>query len=199
MREIHATQREALADWLTTNLKRRGLTQNQLAHESGVPVSTINRIANQKAKTRPDPETLEALASFFGEDPPFISGSSVAAGRSFVSPEATRQAQSPRDAGNSIETWTLHTNVLEAAGYQPGDVLFVDVSANPADADLVCATIHNFKTGRVETVFRFYYALPVPILVASSLDPQHRRPILVDGERVRLHGVVRQMRRGTLT
>lgn len=48
--------------------ERRLWTQEDLAHEAGVPVITISRIENDRYQARPRPGTLKKLAAALGVD-----------------------------------------------------------------------------------------------------------------------------------
>jgi SOS-response transcriptional repressor LexA len=81
--------------------------------------------------------------------------------------------------------WTLRSRALEVAGYLPGDVLIVDLNARPDDGDVVCAQV--YERDNAETLFRIYEA---PYLQAATYQRGLFKPLLVDGRRVVLRGVV---------
>lgn len=83
-----------------------------------------------------------------------------------------------------IAPWVLDTRALELAGYLPGDVVLVDLNAEPEDGDAVLAQHFDLQT---ETVFRLYQK---PYLVAAAVDRVPRAPLLVDDRRVLIRGVV---------
>jgi len=79
-----------------------------------------------------------------------------------------------------VAPWLLHSRALEEEGYLPGDVLIVDLHAEPRAGDIVCAQTP------VGTVFRLYHP---PFLVGAGRDEGARIPQLVDGS-ISLKGVV---------
>lgn len=91
---------------------------------------------------------------------------------------------------NAIDPWTLKTRALELAGFQPGDIVLVDLNAHPRPGDFVCAQVYDWPSMKAETVMRLYVtAPPVNLLVARTLDPE-LGPLVVDGERVVVKGVL---------
>jgi AcrR family transcriptional regulator len=92
---------------------------------------------------------------------------------------------------NGIDPWTVKTRALELAGYLPGDVVLVDLNALPRPGDAVCAQVYDWPRMKAETVMRiFERASAVDLLLARSLDPAFATPLLADGERVVIKGVL---------
>lgn len=92
----------------------------------------------------------------------------------------------------SMEAWRLKTMALEGVGYLPGDVLFVRFlteGEGPKPQDAVAATLVDHQHGSAETVWRVY---DPPFLVGASNDRTAYKPVLVDGDRVRIVGVVEE-------
>lgn len=87
---------------------------------------------------------------------------------------------------NGLDPWVMKSNGLEAAGYNPGDVLMVDLNAQPEPGDVVCAQVYD-RNGRAETVFRIY---DHPFLVAMTYKVNLAKPLLIDNDRVAVRGVV---------
>jgi hypothetical protein len=86
------------------------------------------------------------------------------------------------------DLWEIRGRALDLAGLLPGDVVAVDLGRSELKTgDVVCAQIYDWQKGSATTVFRIYEP---PYLVALSTDPQHRKPVLVDGDRVLLKGRV---------
>jgi hypothetical protein len=91
---------------------------------------------------------------------------------------------------NAIDPWTLKTRALELAGFLPGDIVLVDLNASPRPGDAVCAQVYDWPRMKAETVMRiFERATPIDLLVARSADPGFA-PLVVDGERVVVKGVL---------
>ena len=91
-----------------------------------------------------------------------------------------------RAGGNAIDAWTLQSAALDLAGYLPGDILMVDLNADPEDGDIVCAQSYD-RLGRAETIFRRFQK---PFLTALSTQSNSFRPLIVDEDRVVIRGVV---------
>lgn len=102
------------------------------------------------------------------------------------------QAVRALTAGRSgIDPWTMKSRALELAGFMPGDVVLVDLNASPRPGDAVCAQVYDWPRDRADTVMRiFQRASPVDVLVARSLDPTIGPPLVVDGDRVVVRGVI---------
>jgi transcriptional regulator with XRE-family HTH domain len=101
---------------------------------------------------------------------------------------------SPLPLRHATDFWEIRGRALDLAGLLPGDVVAVDLRQSEFKAgDVVCAQIYDWQKGSATTVFRVYEP---PYLIALSTDPQHRKPVLVDGEQVLLKGrVVASFRR----
>ncbi|MBN9458504.1 MAG: hypothetical protein J0I54_17880 [Bosea sp.] len=86
-----------------------------------------------------------------------------------------------------VAPWTLRTRALEDEGYFPGDVVIVDMNAQPEAGDIVCAQLYDFeRPGQTRTVFRLFHP---PFLVGASKEDNARVPQLIDGT-VGIKGVV---------
>jgi hypothetical protein len=86
-----------------------------------------------------------------------------------------------------VVPWTLRSRALEDEGYLPGDVLIVDLNAEPEPGDIVCAQLYDFeRAGGTRTVFRLYHP---PFLVGAGKEEGARVPQLIDSS-VGLKGVV---------
>jgi SOS-response transcriptional repressor LexA len=81
---------------------------------------------------------------------------------------------------------------MEDAGYMPGDILIVDLNAEPERGDCVCAQLYRWQVGTAETIFRIYEE---PYLLAATRHPDLRKPLLVDNDRVVIKGVVTEILR----
>ena len=90
-------------------------------------------------------------------------------------------------ANNDAEPWRLKTISLELAGFLAGDIAFVDTIIDPKAQDAVCAQIFDYQRGSAETVWRIF---DPPFLVGAAHDRTAYKPVLVDNERVKLHGVI---------
>jgi hypothetical protein len=91
-----------------------------------------------------------------------------------------------------VDAWRLKTLALESVGYLPGDIVFVErlrEGEMPKAQDAVCAQVIDYRHGAAETVWRVYDA---PYLVGASHDRTGYKPLPVDGERVKIFGVIRE-------
>ncbi len=92
-----------------------------------------------------------------------------------------------------VVPWLLRSRALEDEGYLPGDVLIVDLNAEPQAGDVVCAQLYDFeRPAQTNTVFRLYHP---PFLVGAGREEGARVPRLIDAS-VGLKGVVEVAIRG---
>jgi len=93
-------------------------------------------------------------------------------------------------AANAIAPFRLRSGALDMAGFLPGDIVLVDLNASPRAGDAVCAQVYDWPRMKAETIMRIYRPVPpVTLLVARSSD-QSFAPLVVDGERVIVKGVL---------
>jgi transcriptional regulator with XRE-family HTH domain len=183
-------------NWVQAIMATRHWNPSQLASHADIDHSTLSKFLNDKTSTAQlSSRTIEKLA-LAGGMPPFQLVP-AASPRGFAEAEATPYEAGPMDPmaviighitaqSNTIDTWVLQSRALELAGYMPGDVLLVDLNAEPHNGDVVCVQIYD-RSGRAETAFRIYEK---PYIVAASIDPALRRPMLLDGDHVTARGVV---------
>ena len=50
-----------------------------------------------------------------------------------------------------VDPWALRSRALETAGVLAGDILIVDLNAQPRGGDIVCAQIYDWARSRAET------------------------------------------------
>lgn len=172
--------------WLERALELRHWTPAELARRAGVSASTIGRaLKDQKfVMTTATLSKISAAAQL--ALPSEITGSV----HGLAEPEAAPYV-GPVDAGtaeaDNLDRWTINGRHLELAGTLPGDLVLVDRTAAPRAGDVVQAQVYD-NQGGAETVFRIY---DPPYLVTRTADPDcQRKPLLVDGERVLIMGVV---------
>lgn len=169
----------------------------QLALGSKVDPSTLSRfLNNEEVEHDLSRQTVDKIARYTGI--PF--GAHADGRKTLVAREPEAQAYELDLRGNDrrideavrymlqaqpgLDPWVLKTRALELAGYLPGDVVLVDLNAEPEDGDAVVAQHYDLQT---ETVFRLYQK---PYLVAAAVDRVPRAPLLVDDRRVMIRGVV---------
>jgi len=189
-------------EWLRGLPARTGKSLTKIAEDTGLARSTLTRPLKEgdQGTSTLHASTIEKVVQATGVAPP---AGSVARPQPAFSEEA-----SPYNFGNpgdplratlkamigdrnGIDPWTLKTRALELAGYLPGDIVLVDLNASPRPGDAVCAQVYDWSSMKAETVMRvFERAPPVEVLVARSMDPAFAAPIVVDGERVVVKGVL---------
>jgi len=139
------------------------------AKRAGIASSTLYRIVKEDDPFAPSLTTIVKLEAAFNRK--FGSGF----GEAEAVPYDATQAPADFDAlvagfiggRNGVDPWQLRTRALELAGWLPGDVVIVDLNAEPADGDLVCAQRYDDARDRVETIWRLYEK---PYLIAAAAD-----------------------------
>lgn len=199
-REVQARQRA----WLREVLATHRLKPTQLAAGANTSTSTLTRFLNDDSYTGTlAPETIERIKDTYKVPGPeeFASGRrSPLIGLSEAARFEPRREN--RDLGGVVEAilrgrpnvdaWRLKTMALENAGYLPGDIVFVEALADNQHArpqDAVCAQVVDYQHGAAETVWRVY---DPPFLVGAAMDRTAYKPLLVDGDRVKIAGVIRE-------
>lgn len=202
---METPRRKQLA-WLRAIKAETGWSNNKLAKAAGISHSTLSKFENDPLNERPlDTATVAKIAAVSpiphyenvrgampegfdeGEAAPF----DTAANDDEV---VNRAVTAIKNGSNSMQSWTLKSSALENAGYRPGDVLIVDSSKAPVQGDVILAQIYDLQGG-AETAFRIYHK---PYLVASSNNPRHLAPTLID-QRVDVRGVVTALVRPRLS
>lgn len=88
----------------------------------------------------------------------------------------------------NIIPWELKGRSLEHEGYLPGDILLVDLNAQPVDGKIVCAQLYDWQnSSATQTVFRVFEA---PFLLAGGPIAGSRKPRIVDHDNVVVKGQV---------
>lgn len=200
-RDIQAKQRA----WLREVLETKRLTPSRLAIGAGVSDTTISRLLNNEEYTGTlAQETIERIKDTYKVPGPeeFAGGRRGVAllGLSEAARFDVRREQNDLAAvveailrgRNHVEPWRLKTMALEGVGYLPGDIVFVEILAEgqlPKPQDAVCAQVVDYQHGSAETVWRVY---DPPFLVGAANERTAYKPLLVDGERVKVVGVIRE-------
>jgi len=199
-RDVQARQRL----WLREVLEATGLKPAQVATGAGTSTSTLTRFLNDESyKGILAPDTVERIKNKYNVPGPEelsaarrtpLIGLSEAA-RLDTRKEKNELAQivgSILRGRPNVEAWRLKTMALESVGYLPGDIVFVQILGEnemPKQQDAVCAQVVDYQHGAAETVWRVYDA---PFLVGAGQDRTAYKPLLVDGERVKIVGVIRE-------
>lgn len=194
LRLVENARRKQIA-WIRTILERTGWTQTELARRAGISHATLSRFLTDPENTR-ELDTATVGKIMVVSPIPHYENRRGLMPQGFDEAEAsvydgaedavvTRVLAAVKGLSNHIELWQLHSSALENAGYIAGDILIVDFSARPQPGDVVCAQVYD-TMGSAETAFRIYHR---PYLVASSNNPRHLAPVLID-DRVDIRGVV---------
>ena len=87
----------------------------------------------------------------------------------------------------NADLWQVRSRALELEGYMLGDIVVVDLDRTAEGGEVVCAQMYDWNRGSAQTVLRVYEP---PYLITASQSPIHRKPVLVDNERVTIKGLV---------
>ena len=198
---VENTRKKQLA-WVNAILAHKGWKPANLAKQAGFDQSTISRFLRDRLnKAQLNSGIVQKIAAVGGIPPYQLEPTAVA--RGFAETEAEPWQGMPGDplleavshwthGHRGVDPWVMRSRALEHAGVVPGDILIVDLNAIPADGDTVCAQLYD-RSGQAETAFRIYEK---PFLVAACSDAALRRPVLIDGERAAVRGVVVASLRG---
>jgi hypothetical protein len=93
-----------------------------------------------------------------------------------------------RERANA-HAWVMKSDVLTLAGVRPGDVLIFESGLEARDGDIVRAQVEN-ESGGADTVVRLFRP---PNLIGAGVDPSAAPIETVDGERVRIAGVMTEL------
>ena len=183
-------------------MQRTGWTQTELAARAGLDPSTLSRFLASGGSGRAlRATTIRKIEGVSGMMFP-NAGAALPGGQPSATGFAEQEAE-PLDPGRhaplrsvidalvrngrNVDPWVLRSPALEGAGYRPGDILIVALGETPLAGDVVCAQVYDWTAGRAETVFRLFHP---PYLLAASADPALMLPLVVDGMRVVIKGVV---------
>lgn len=196
--------RAEIRAWLEAILAETKESPSALAKRAGVAETTLTRFLNSDSVGMLSPRTLAKVAHVTGHTAPGFPTASQPRERSGLSeieaePYTASDPENPLHAAISAlikgrkaaDAWELHTRTIDAEGYVPGDVVIVDLGLKPQPGDIVCAQDYKWSEGKAETIFRVFEP---PYLMVATVDPQlakkHRKPLLVDDDRVIIKGVV---------
>ena len=183
-------------------MARTGLRATPLAQRAGIAPSTLLRALDPDRPTSLERRTIERLADATGVAPPW----NAAPGGGGFSDADTAPWSAADDAASPVDQaplpvdqyWkVVRTRALELAGILPGDLLLFDQSLDANADDVVEAQVYSLDSRTAETVLRLYEP---PTLVTRTMDPALTgrpvaRPLIVDGERVRIVAVMLKVSR----
>jgi hypothetical protein len=122
---------------------------------------------------------------FFGEEEPSPFGEGEPVDLTALPPDLASYFKSVM-ANRKAEVWRIATNLVEGAGYLPGEYVVVDRGQVPRPRNIVLAQLRESRRD-VTPVFRAY--LP-PYLMAVSPRATLRSPLIVDDSRIVITGVI---------
>lgn len=182
--------RESQLDWLDQVLKKTGLTLNALAEMARVNPATLYRF-HSGASDHMRAVTINRIAKVAQVEPPAFSGLSAGDARDYDIKTLPETAL-PGPGEPQLAAVKVTHDAMRLSEIAAGDILIIDRARAPAAGDIVVAQLYDFRLGTAETIVRIYEP---PYLVASTDNAEHRRPLLVDNDRVQITGVVaRQIR-----
>lgn len=176
--------RDRQLDWLRNVMEKTGLSVPQLAAKAKIDPSTINKFRAGEIDTMRE-RTVMRLAQVAGVSMPDIPGLSEGDAVEFDMSDIPDLRQIA--AGGRKFALKVKTNAMEKAGIAPGDILVFTEVADAASGAIVCAQIVDYRLGAAETIVRWY---DKPYLLALTDDPAHRRPLIVDDDKVQIRGVL---------
>ena len=196
-RDAKANLREQQKLWLLNILQIMDVSASRLANETGLSDTTLTRFLKPDHDGLLSADTINQIASYAGvphpsgteqtsakvqhlreeEGAPYRAGDEEGMGRALIA--------SALKGNLNAHAWTMKSNVLALAGIRSGDVLIFDRATEAKNGDIVCAQVEIGRGAR--TIFRMYQA---PNLVGAGFDPLAVRPLQVDGEAIRIAGVM---------
>ncbi len=199
-RRPQSESRQALANlqrrWLERVEEVTGLTTSEIARRAGKHHTTLTGFKNKPERGPLNSLTLQMISEATGvplteaaRGTPAPSGMSEEA-EPYVATEDNAIAVAIRaliGGRPGVDPWRLRTHALEDAGYKPGDLVIVDLNAEPKAGNAVCAQVYDWERGRAETIWRIFEP---PYLIAATADRSLRKPLLVDNQQVAIKGVV---------
>lgn len=179
--------------WLRAAIDATGLKPTPFATRAGIAPSTITRFLAGTSKSGLERRTIELICQTYGLAPPPFAATPAAG---FAEPDiAPHTEQPPVFAGVTLTAdqyvATVNTSALDLDGVLPGDAILFDMALAPAAGDVVAAQVYR-ETGAI-TVLRLYE--PPFLVVHTTERTQSARPLLVDGERVKIAAVARIVHR----
>lgn len=195
LRLVENVRRKQLA-WIAAILEHKKWRPSRLAREAGIDHSTLSKFLNDADNiAQLGTTSIEKIAALkiippYQTQPPALPAGLEAGETAPYVPVSGDPAMAVltalRAGRNGVDAWILHSRALENAGYVAGDILVVDLNADPKPGDAVCAQVYD-RSGKAETVIRLYEH---PFLVAATMDGTFFRPLLVDNDMVVIRGVV---------
>lgn len=181
--------------------KERGLSVRALADLAGVDHATVSRI--ETGDRGMSVEMAEKLANALQTTPAHLLGidngghsGATAHGMSddaepYVAPD--NPAESPitirRAARDTIEQFRIKTHALDALGYKPGDIVFVDIGQASVDGlePGRCVVVQHYSDIAAATKLRQFIA---PALLITNSRRHNEVPLNIETDDVAIKGVI---------
>lgn len=185
--------RDEIKTWLLGVIERTGESPSALARRAGISSSTLTRFLARDDSPLLSSTTIALINTAIGasgaspaEAAPGLPSHEAAPFRDSVG--ATATAARELTAGHPTRTtWLQKSDALDLRGILNGDILIVEQITSAAPGTIVCARAFDLQRAGSGTIFR---VIEPPYLVAASLNPMWRKPMLIDNERVVIVGVV---------
>lgn len=186
--------RNAIRQWIDGILAAQDWSAAELAAKAKVSPSTISRLRAEGGATAGNIATIEKIAEAAGVPIPGESPAPRRNGGFSENDAAEFKGAPPRietDVDRGTALMVVNSAALEHLGVLPGDVIEVDLRAEPTAGDFVVAQIYGADGTGARTVIRRFFP---PFLVGASSDERYAKPRLID-DSVRVAGVIRRILR----
>lgn len=188
-------ERDEQRRWVKAVARKLGISLSELARQSGLAPSTLNRFVNN-----PDidhlleNETLAAVAKTGGVDVLEPPGRARGFGEDavpFVVDETdvafARAVKALTQHRNGLAAYQVKGFGLDLLGYMPGDVVIVDLNRGAKAGDVVIAQHYDWSRDKAETLIRSF---DPPYLVTASTKLAPQKPLMVDDDTIIIKGVI---------
>lgn len=176
----------AIRAWLENAMRAQGLKPTPFAKAAGLAPSTLLRALDPENPTSLERASIAKIARRFNIPQPSAPSSARAFAPGFA--EDLIELDEPPESFCGIPLTPdqfvrrAATRALELAGLLPGDLILLDMSAQPRSGDAVAANLYGH--GGAVTALRIYEP---PYLVTRTMhDDAHAKPLLVDDDRARI-------------
>jgi transcriptional regulator with XRE-family HTH domain len=172
-------------EWVERVMAARGWNAGEWAEKAGLSPSTVSRFLNsQDHKFLLTYKTLSKLAGAAKVAMP-TAGSDMD-GTGFGEPEL-QPLITGEEPNATRSTWLIKGNAMQFSGFLAGDSIEFDHAIMPQIDDIVLAQVYDNSRGTAETVMRVYAP---PYLLAAASHPSAYPPLYVDGNNVKIVGVM---------
>lgn len=178
--------------WIQGVLDRLGVTPTELARRADLNPSTLTRfMGGERDGHMLSARTMRKLETIASRHEPrrleMREDAVPFAAENMQGSPLTAAVAAMRHGRNGLESWVVSSNQLETLRLYEGDVLLVDLNAEPRAGDIVCAQLYDWTRRAKRTVFRLYEP---PFLLSGGISGRDRGPVAVDGQNVVVKGVV---------